>query len=89
MRGLVAGGNWKCNPVEHAKLPDLVKNYSSCDEALLAKCDVYVCPSNLHVAMVHDKFTAGVMVTPQNCNFKVRGGAQATPRRACTPRARA
>jgi triosephosphate isomerase len=66
----IVGGNWKCNPVEHAKLPDLVKNFSGCDEAILAKCDVYVCPSNLHLAMVHDKFNAGIMVTPQNCNFK-------------------
>merc|ERR1712127_817757 len=49
---------------------DLVKNFSGCDEAILAKCDVYVCPSNLHLAMVHDKFNAGIMVTPQNCNFK-------------------
>ena len=85
----IVGGNWKCNPVEHAKLPDLVKNFSGCDEAILAKCDVYVCPSNLHLAMVHDKFNAGIMVTPQNCNFKVRGRLCDTPWGACAPRARA
>ena len=83
------GGNWKCNPVTHATLPDLVKNFSGCDEAILAKCDVYVCPSNLHLAMVHDKFNAGIMVTPQNCNFKVRRGPHGTPQRACAPRASA
>ena len=86
----IVGGNWKCNPVEHAKLPDLVKNFLGCDAAILDKCDVYVCPSNLHVAMVHDKFNAGVMVSPQNCNFKVRVVALPhTPRRACAARARA
>ena len=65
-----------------------MKNFSGCDEAILAKCDVYVCPSNLHLAMVHDKFNAGIMVTPQNCNFKVRHPHD-TPRRVCAPRARA
>ena len=66
-----------------------MKNFSGCDEAILAKCDVYVCPSNLHLAMVHDKFNAGIMVTPQNCNFKVRRGPHGTPQRACAPRASA
>lgn len=65
-----------------------MKNFSGCDEAILAKCDVYVCPSNLHLAMVHDKFNAGIMVTPQNCNFKVRHPHD-TPRRVCAQRARA
>ena len=83
----IVGGNWKCNPVEHAKLPDLVKNFSGCDAAILDKCDVYVCPSNLHVAMVHDKFNAGVMVSPQNCNFKVRRCTAQHP--SCAARARA
>ena len=63
----IVGGNWKCNPVEHAKLPDLVKNFSGCDAAILDKCDVYVCPSPLHVAMC--KFTNGAKIAPQNMNF--------------------
>jgi len=65
----IVGGNWKCNPVEVSKLEGLVANYSTCAE-LLDKCDVYVCPSNLHVGMVYEKFVPGVMVSPQNCNFK-------------------
>ena len=67
----IVGGNWKCNPAETAKLAELVKNYDGASE-VLADCDVYVCPSNLHVGMVYDKFKAGVMVAPQNCNFKVQ-----------------
>ena len=57
----IVGGNWKCNPVEVSKLEGLVANYSTCAE-LLDKCDVYVCPSNLHVGMVYEKFVPGVMV---------------------------
>ena len=67
----IVGGNWKCNPAETAKLKELVANYDGASE-VLADCDVYVCPSNLHVGMVYDKFKDGVMVAPQNCNFKVR-----------------
>lgn len=44
-------------------------NYTGCKDVA---CDVYVCPSNLHVGMVYDKFEEGVMVAPQNCNFKAR-----------------
>jgi len=65
----IVGGNWKCNPAETAKLKELVANYDGASE-VLADCDVYVCPSNLHVGMVYDKFKDGVMVAPQNCNFK-------------------
>jgi len=65
----IVGGNWKCNPAETAKLPELIGNFKKCAETL-DKCDVYVCPSNLHVGMVYDKFPKGIMVTPQNCNFK-------------------
>merc|ERR550539_188617 len=50
-----------------SKLDDLVKNINDCD---LAKCDVYVCPSLLHVTYVKEKAKEGVMVCPQNCNFK-------------------
>jgi len=66
-----AGGNWKCNPEKPDKLTELVANYTGCKE-LADKCDVYVCPSNLHVGMVYDKFEESVMVAPQNCNFKAR-----------------
>jgi len=63
----IVGGNWKCNPVEVSKLEGLVKNYTGCKDVA---CDVYVCPSNLHVGIVYKTFEAGIMVAPQNCNFK-------------------
>ena len=31
---------------------------------------MYVCPSNLHVGMIYKDFAPGIMVAPQNCNFK-------------------
>merc|ERR1712216_647482 len=65
----IVGGNWKCNPAETAKLPELVANFKPCAD-LLDKCDVYVCPSNLHVGMIYQNFAPGIMVAPQNCNFK-------------------
>jgi|EP00670_Eutreptiella_braarudii_P004735 triosephosphate isomerase len=63
----VVGGNWKCNPDSMKKLDDLIANINACDTS---KCDVYVCPSPLHVAYCSGKFTNGALVTPQNCNFK-------------------
>merc|ERR1712064_117679 len=63
----VVGGNWKCNPDSMSKLDGLVANIQACDTS---KCDVYVCPSPLHVAYCADKFSNGAEVTPQNCNFK-------------------
>lgn len=65
----IIGGNWKCNPAETAKLEGLIANFKP-TAATLDKCDIYVCPSNLHLGMVYDKFESGIMVTPQNCNFK-------------------
>merc|ERR1711963_739688 len=50
-----------------SKLDPLIANINACDTS---KCDVYVCPSPLHVAYCADKFTNGASVTPQNCNFK-------------------
>jgi len=63
----IVGGNWKCNPVAHTDLPGLIENINKCDTTA---CDVYVCPSNLHMGMVFDKFSPGICVAPQNCNFK-------------------
>jgi len=63
----IVGGNWKCNPAETKKLPELVENINKCDTT---KCDVYVCPSPLHCGLVYDKFTNGAKIAPQNCNFK-------------------
>eukprot|EP00629_Pelagomonadales_sp_RCC1024_P000484 CAMPEP_0119269244 /NCGR_PEP_ID=MMETSP1329-20130426/6729_1 /TAXON_ID=114041 /ORGANISM="Genus nov. species nov., Strain RCC1024" /LENGTH=535 /DNA_ID=CAMNT_0007269241 /DNA_START=229 /DNA_END=1836 /DNA_ORIENTATION=- len=63
----IVGGNWKCNPADVKELDALVANINACDTK---DCDVYVCPSNLHVGMVYDKFTNGALVAPQNCNFK-------------------
>ena len=64
----IVGGNWKCNPVSAASLPELVRHFDGCAQ-YLDKCDVYVCPSNLHVALVKDSFVPGIAVAPQNCNF--------------------
>jgi len=63
----IVGGNWKCNPDSVSKLDELIKNINDCDTS---GCDVYVCPSPLHVLYCSDKFANGAMVTPQNCNFK-------------------
>ncbi|OLQ11317.1 Triosephosphate isomerase [Symbiodinium microadriaticum] len=63
----IVGGNWKCNPESMAKLDGLVENMNACDAS---KCDIYVCPSPLHVAYVCSKVKAGINVCPQNCNFK-------------------
>jgi len=63
----IVGGNWKCNPSDTSKLPELVKNINDCDTS---KCDVYVCPSPLHCGIVYKDFTNGACVAPQNCNFK-------------------
>jgi len=66
----IVGGNWKCNPASASKLPELIANINACDTA---KCDVYVCPSPLHVALCTGKFTNGAEVAPQNCNFAGTG----------------
>jgi len=63
----IIGGNWKCNPTSPAELPALVANINACDTS---GCDVFVCPSPLHVGLVYQSFTNGAKVAPQNCNFK-------------------
>jgi len=63
----IVGGNWKCNPSGLSQLDDLIKNINACDTS---KCDVYVCPSTLHVPYVVPKITNGALVTPQDCNPK-------------------
>jgi len=62
----VVGGNWKCNPDSRSKLDGLIANINDCDTS---QCDVYFCPSPLHVAYCSDKATNGAKCTPQNCNF--------------------
>ena len=56
----------KCNPSSTDALGKLVANINACDTSA---CDVYVCPSTVHVPLVLDKFTNGASVCPQNCNF--------------------
>jgi len=63
----IVGGNWKCNPDKIEKLPELIANINACDTT---GCDVYVCPSPLHMGLCYDKFTNGAKCAPQNCNFK-------------------
>jgi len=63
----IVGGNWKCNPAKHSDLAGLVENMNACDPS---GCDIYVCPSPLHMGLVYDKFKDGICCTPQNCNFK-------------------
>jgi len=63
----IVGGNWKCNPEKVEALEGLIANINACDTE---KCDVYVCPSPLHVGLCCGKFTNGALVCPQNCNFK-------------------
>merc|ERR1712176_871038 len=65
----IVGGNWKCNPDKMEKLDGLIANFAS-DKIDTTKCDVYVCPSPLHVSYCMGKFAEGIMVTPQNCNIK-------------------
>ena len=69
----IVGGNWKCNPASPGALTKLIANINACDTSA---CEVYVCPSPLHVGMVYDKFTNGAKVAPQNCNFKVHPPAR-------------
>eukprot|EP00438_Fugacium_kawagutii_P026688 Skav219946 [mRNA] locus=scaffold2879:91042:94223:+ [translate_table: standard] len=61
----IVGGNWKCNPDSISKLDDLIKNINACDTS---ECDVFVCPSPLHVTYVASK--ENIKVCAQNCGFK-------------------
>jgi len=64
----VLGANWKCNPAKKADLDALITTIQGCDTT---GCDVYVCPSPLHVDYCASKeWSNGATVTPQNCNFK-------------------
>jgi len=63
----IVGGNWKCNPVSVKDLDALVANINLCDTT---DCDVYVCPSPLHMGIVYKQFKETINVAPQNCNFK-------------------
>jgi phosphoglycerate kinase len=65
----IVGGNWKLNPDSMAKLDGLIANFAGIDTS---HCDVYVCPSTLHLPYVLGKLKdrgSPVQVTPQNCNF--------------------
>lgn len=66
----IVGGNWKCNPTSPDALDELIKNINACDTS---KCEVYVSPSPLHVALVNGNLTNGAKIAPQNCNFTGTG----------------
>lgn len=66
----LVGGNWKCNPKTISDLNILVSQINNCNTS---KCDVIVCPSNMHTGIIRDKFTNGVKIAPQNCNFTGTG----------------
>jgi triosephosphate isomerase len=70
IRRPVLGANWKCNPAKKGDLDALIANINAADTT---GCDIYVCPSPLHVDYCSTKFTNGAQVTPQNCNFKGLG----------------
>ena len=67
VRKPIVGGNWKCNPSKVSELKELVANIDACDTS---GCDVYVCPSTLHIGIVYKSFKNGAKVAPQNCNYK-------------------
>lgn len=69
LRKPVVGGNWKCNPTNPSDLPALVEQMNQCDTL---NCDVYACPSPLHVGLVYDKFK-GPVCCPQNCGYMGTG----------------
>ena len=48
----IVGGNWKTNPEKVADLESKIANINACDTT---NCDVYVCPSPLHMGLVYDK----------------------------------
>jgi triosephosphate isomerase len=66
----IVGGNWKCNPSSIKDLPKLVANINACDTS---KCEVYVCPSSIHLGILKDSFTNGTKIASQNCNFTGTG----------------
>ena len=68
----IVGGNWKCNPDSPAKISDLVKSLNDCSTS---KCDVFVCPSPLHVSLVQSKLDKNIKIACQNCNFSGSCGA--------------
>lgn len=66
----VIGGNWKCNPATRDELATLIETVNKCETT---HCDVYVCPSPLHVASCLVRITNDVKICPQNCNFTGTG----------------
>jgi len=66
IRKPIVGGNWKCNPKSPAELTKLAANINKCDTS---GCEVYVCPSPMHVPLVADMITNDAVVCPQNANF--------------------
>jgi len=66
VRKPIVGGNWKCNPKSPSELTKLAANINKCDTA---GCEVYVCPSPVHVPLVSKMITNGAVICPQNANF--------------------
>lgn len=64
-RAPIVGGNWKCNPERTASLDVLCNVANKCNTR---ECELYVCPSAMHLALVGEKLTNGARVCAQNCN---------------------
>lgn len=67
----IVGGNWKCNPDSKSKLDALIENINKCDTAA---CEVYVCPSPLHVDCEPRRLGGNPCPSPADALLAVRGG---------------
>mmetsp|Transcript_54268 Transcript_54268/g.107784 ORF Transcript_54268/g.107784 Transcript_54268/m.107784 type:complete len:770 (-) Transcript_54268:636-2945(-) len=70
MRVPIVGGNWKCNPTSPAQLKKLAANVNACDTTT---CEVYVCPTSVHLPLLSGSFTNEAKICAQNANIKGTG----------------
>lgn len=65
-RGPIVGGNWKCNPEKSTSIELLCKAVNKCDTR---QCELYVCPSTMHLAYMPGMIENETVLCAQNCNF--------------------